>query len=294
MSRYMSNTLIGHRQARLDPSPVSRRRESPAVQSQPAPTPQHLSSPKLAATTVKATTRKERKPAHLESNNHSRTRRAKHVCTGHQSDTEIWRKLGVELPIIRVSAGHVLFHQGGAADTVYYVGSGKVHRMIATEKGDERLVAMHGPEEFCGEECLTSNARHMTSAHVVDAAHVVRIDREMMSRLLRESPTFAETFTAFLLSRNIKMEAALIDHLVGSVEDRLRHILVTLADTHNGGFCCDVITGIGQETLAALIGASRPRVNYLLNKFRKLGLIEYGGALPRGWIQLRSIEEMQK
>jgi CRP-like cAMP-binding protein len=202
------------------------------------------------------------------------------------------KKLCIQLPSVKLPAKHVLFRQGEAADAVFYIVSGRVHRMIATEKGNERLVAILGPEDFCGEECLTVRRLHTTSALVTEAAEIIRIDRMTMSRLLHEAPAVAEIFTAFLLSRHLKTEAALIDQLVGSVEQRLRHLLATLANMEVNGSRTGVITNTKQEMLAALVGTTRPRVNHFLNKFRKLGLIEFGGALPRGEIRIRSIARM--
>lgn len=204
------------------------------------------------------------------------------------------KRLCVQIPNAKFASKHVLFRQGEVADSVFYIGSGRIHRLITTEKGNERLVAILGSGDFCGEECLTAQPLHTTSALVVEAAEIVRIDRGTMVRLLHESTAFADGFTAFLLSRHLKTEAALIDQLVGSVEQRLRHVLVTLANTQVNVSGTDVITNVKQEMLAALVGTTRPRINHFLNNFRKLGLIEYGRPLPQGAIRVRNISGIHK
>lgn len=194
------------------------------------------------------------------------------------------QKLCVQLPCVKYPAGRALFRQGDPADAIFHVGSGRVHRTITTEKGDERLVAILGAGDFCGEECLTHQPYRMTSAIVVQDAEIARIDKGSMPRLLRDGPDLASAFTTYLVSHCLETESALIDQLVGSVEQRLRRVLLKLANIEEGDRHAGTISNVKQEMLASIVGTTRPRVNYLMNKFRKLGLIDYRRTSNRGQI----------
>ncbi len=194
----------------------------------------------------------------------------------HPDTKALPRKLCVQLPHTEYPAGRVLFRQGDPADTIFYVGSGRLHRSITTEKGDDRIVSILSAGDFCGEECLTGQSYRTTSAIVVQDAQIGRIDKGSMLRLLREWPDLSSAFTTYLVAHSLETESALIDQLVGSVEQRLRRVLLKLAnmgevDRRQVG----TISNIKQETLASIVGTTRPRVNYLMNKFRKLGWIDY-------------------
>lgn len=197
-------------------------------------------------------------------------------------------KLCVQFPHMRYSAGRPLFRQGDAADAIFYIAYGQVHRLVTTEKGDDRLVAILGPGDFCGEECLANKPYRTTSAVVVEDAEIARIDRTLMPGLLREWPDLAGAFTAFLVTHSLETEAALIDQLVGSAEQRLARVLLKLANVGDRGRDFGITSNVKQEMLANLIGSTRPRVNYFLNKFRRLGLIEYGDRLPPGTIKVHA------
>lgn len=194
--------------------------------------------------------------------------------------------LCVQFPTAIVQAGHVLYRQGELSDAVFYIAFGLVHRAVTAENGNERLVSILGPDDFCGEECLTAQPQHLASAIAVEKAQIIRIEKAEMRRLLRSSSAFSDVFTAFLLSRNLQMEGALIDQLTGSVEERLRHALLALAKRSGGDRYSGIVHIAKQEMLAALVGTTRPRINHLLNKFRKLGLIEYGEGVPSGEIRI--------
>lgn len=197
------------------------------------------------------------------------------------------RKLCIQFPHVRYASGRALFRQGDPADAFFYVASGRLHRTITTEKGNERLVAIVREHDFCGEECLARQRYRTTSAIVAEEAEIVRIDKSLMPVLMRDWADFADAFTASLLSHFLESEAALIDQLVGSVEQRLRRVLLKLANIGNNDRqvgVCDV----KQEMLAGLVGTTRPRVNYFLNRFRRLGLIEYGGTSGRGEIRVHA------
>ena len=160
--------------------------------------------------------------------------------------------------------------------------------MITTEKGNERLVAIVREQDFCGEECLARQRYRTTSAIVVENAEIVRIDKGLLPFLMRDWADFADAFSTSLLSHFLEAEAALIDQLVGSVEQRLRRVLLKLANVSNNDRQVGVVWNVKQETLAGLVGTTRPRVNYFLNKFRRLGLIEYGGTSGRGEIRVHA------
>ncbi len=202
----------------------------------------------------------------------------------HAKAKALLQKLCVQLARVKYPAGRSLFRQGEPADAIFYVASGRLHRTIMTDKGDERLVALLGPEDFCGEECLTHQTYRTTSALVVEDADIVRIDRSLMPRLLRDWPDLASAFTTYLLSHCLETESALIDQLVGSVEQRLTRVLLRLANIGAGEKHSGVVSNVKQDMLAGMVGTTRQRVNYFLNKFRKLGLIDYGGSSNRGQI----------
>lgn len=214
-----------------------------------------------------------------------RAAEASPAAPDHGADAKaLLRKLCVQLAHVKYPAGRSLFRQGDPADALFYIASGRLHRTIMTEKGDERLVALLGPEDFCGEECLAHQPYRTTSALVVEGADIVRIDRGLMPRLLHDWPDLAIAFTAYLLSHCLETESALIDQLVGSVEQRLARILLRLANVGEGERHSGIISKVNQDMLASMVGTTRQRVNYFLNKFRKLGLIDYGRASNRAQI----------
>lgn len=204
------------------------------------------------------------------------------------ASTTLRKSLCLQFPTMALRKRHVLFRQGEPASAVFYIATGLIHRVVGTVNGNERLLAILGPDDFCGEECLTAQSWHSTSAIAVEAAQVIRIEKAAMVRLLRDSSAFADVFTAFLLSRKLKTEAALIDQLVGSVEQRLKRALLALARAGRGGSDARIIANAKQEMLASLVGTTRPRINHFLNKFRELGLIDYGRGMPMGEIHLRA------
>lgn len=203
---------------------------------------------------------------------------------GHADAKALLRKLCVQLPHVKYGAGRALFRQGDPADAIFYVGAGRLHRIITSENGEDRLVAILGPQDFCGEESLTGSLRRTTSAIVVEGAEIVRIDRSLMPRLLSDWPDLASAFTSYLISHCLETESALIDQLFGSVEQRLRRVLLRLANVGEGEGRSGTISNVRQMMLADMVGTTRPRVNHLLNKFRKLGLIDYGRAFKDGEI----------
>ncbi|TWT13710.1 Crp/Fnr family transcriptional regulator [Reyranella sp. CPCC 100927] len=177
------------------------------------------------------------------------------------------------------SAKAIVFQQGGPADAVFYIQKGRIQLTVVSEHGKEGVVAILGPGDFFGEGCLAGQPLHISSASAMTAASVIRIEKETMIRVLHEQPGLSEMFMAFLLSRNIQIEADLIDQLFNSSERRLARLLLLLANFGKAGTLETVIPKVSQELLAARIGTTRSRINFFMNKFRKLGFIEYNGGL---------------
>jgi len=174
--------------------------------------------------------------------------------------------------------GETVFLQGDPADAVFYIQKGKVKVTVVSEQGKEGVIAMLGDGEFLGEGCLAGQPLHIATATATAESAVARIDRETMVRVLRDEPTLSQLFMSFLLTRNVQVEAELVDHLFNSSEKRLARILLLLANFGKEGKM-ETIPKVSQEVLAARIGTTRSRVNFFMNKFRKLGLIEYNGEL---------------
>ena len=175
--------------------------------------------------------------------------------------------------------GRPIFRQGDAADAVFYIQKGKVQITVVSEQGKEGVIAMLEPGEFFGEGCLAGQPLHMATASAMAECAIVRVEKDVMIRGLRDVPTFAQLFMAFLLSRNVQIEADLVDQLFNSSEKRLARVLLLLASFGKDGKMETVIPQINQEILAARVGTTRSRINFFMNKFRKLGFIEYNGTL---------------
>jgi CRP/FNR family cyclic AMP-dependent transcriptional regulator len=175
--------------------------------------------------------------------------------------------------------GQAIFRQGDEADAVYYIDKGKIQITVASKQGKEGVIAILEPGEFFGEGALAGQPLHMATASAMAEASVTRIDKETMIRRLREDPTFSQVFMGFLLSRNVQIEADLVDQLFNSSEKRLARVLLLLAHFGKDGKMEPVLPKISQDLLAARVGTTRSRINYFMNKFRKLGFIEYNGTL---------------
>ena len=181
--------------------------------------------------------------------------------------------------IVELREGTALFAQGDLADRVFYILKGQVKLTVMSAQGKEAVVAVLGPDAFVGEGCLAGQRLRMATATSMTDGTVVRLKKEAMIRLLHEQPVFAELFTTYLLSRNIRVEADLVDQLFNSSEQRLARILLLLAHVGKQEESELVIPKVSQELLADMIGTTRARVSFFMNKFRKLGLIEYNGRL---------------
>ena len=172
-----------------------------------------------------------------------------------------------------------VYRQGDPADAVHYIQAGKVQLTVVSEQGKEGVIAMLGAGEFFGEGCIAVQPLRMASASTMAKSTIVRIEKDVMLRLLHEQPAMSEMFMSFLLSRNIQIEADLVDQLFNSSERRLARLLLLLANYGKEGKMESVIPSINQDVLAARVGTTRSRISYFMNKFRKLGFIEYNGGL---------------
>jgi CRP-like cAMP-binding protein len=181
--------------------------------------------------------------------------------------------------IDKLPKDHTVFAQGDPADAVYYIQKGKVKVSVVSEQGKEAVVAILGAKEFFGEGCLAGQARRMATVTTMMDGVVIRLEKRAVVRVLQQEPTFAEVFIAHLLDRNIRIEADLVDQLFNSSEKRLARLLLLLANFGQEEEPEPMITKISQETLAEMIGTTRSRVSFFMNKFRKLGFISYNGGI---------------
>ena len=175
--------------------------------------------------------------------------------------------------------GQPVFRQGDAADAVFYIQTGKIQIAVVSEQGKERVVAILDAGEFFGEGCLAGQPLQLATASALIETKATRINKETMVGIIRDQPSFSQFFMSFLLTRNIAIEADLVDQLFNSSEKRLARVLLLLANYGKDGKMEPVIPHINQDMLAARVGTTRSRVNFFMNKFRRLGLIEYNGEL---------------
>ncbi len=180
--------------------------------------------------------------------------------------------------VVTYPPGGRVFSQGDPGDDVRYIREGAIKLSVISKAGKEAVIAMLGPGDFFGERALAGHDVRIETATAIAASSVLVIDKEVMVRLLHEQPTFADRFISFMLARNIRIEADLVDQLFNSSEKRLARTLLLLA-RYGQVHPPRSLPRISQETLAEMIGTTRSRVNYFMNKFRKLGLIEYNGAI---------------
>ena len=172
-----------------------------------------------------------------------------------------------------------VFSQGDPADAVFYIQRGKVKVTVVSEQGKEAVVAILGTSEFFGEACLAGQARRIATVTTMTESVVVRLEKAAIVRLIHQEPAFSEMFIAHLLGRAIRVEADLVDQLFNSSEKRLARLLLLLANFGKEGKPEPIIAKVSQETLAEMIGTTRSRVSFFMNKFRKLGFIEYNGSI---------------
>jgi CRP/FNR family cyclic AMP-dependent transcriptional regulator len=184
---------------------------------------------------------------------------------------------GVAETTVQYARGDVIFTQGDAARQVMYIQSGGVRLSAQSKTGREAVLAMLGPGDFLGEGCLAGQRFRMGTATAIMPSTILLIGSDTMARLLHEQPAMSDRFIVHMLARNIRIEEDLIDQLFNSSEKRLARALLLLARYGKQTRPVRVIPKISQKTLAEMVGTTRPRVNFFLNKFRTLGFIEYNG-----------------
>jgi CRP-like cAMP-binding protein len=186
---------------------------------------------------------------------------------------------GIPQTIVKYGRGEAVFTQGEACDHVLYIQSGGVKLSVLSKTGKEAVVAMLGPGDFFGEGCLAGQ-RRMGSATAITPSAILRVRKRQMAELLHRQSTMSDRFISHLLTRNIRIEEDLIDQLFNSSEKRLARTLLLLARYGKQAIPVRMVPKISQDTLADMVGTTRSRVNFFLNKFKKLGFIEYHGEMP--------------
>ena len=188
-------------------------------------------------------------------------------------------KVGEGRSLLDLPKQRVVFAQGDKADAVFYLRHGKVKLTVVSTQGKEAVVALLGEGEFFGEGCLIAQPLRMATAATLTPCAILRMEKAAMVRVLHTQPTFAARFITHLLTRNIRIEEDLVDQLFNSAEKRLARVLLLLASFGKEGKPELVIPKISQETLADMIGTTRSRVSFFMNRFRKLGFIDYNDGL---------------
>jgi len=181
--------------------------------------------------------------------------------------------------VVRYQRGAAVFAQGAVANNVFYVQGGGVKLSVLSTTGKEAVVAILGPGDFFGEGCLAGQPMRMGSATAMVATSVLRIPKKEMMRMLHDQSSFSDLFIAHMVGRNIRIEEDLVDQLFNSSEKRLARALLLLARYGKDDLPLRELPKLSQETLAEMVGTTRSRVNFFMNKFRKLGFIEYNGKL---------------
>ena len=180
---------------------------------------------------------------------------------------------------VRYAASEIIFTQGQPGASVLYVQSGAVKLSVLSRSGKEAIVAMFGPRDFFGEGCLAGQSVRIATATAIAPSQVLSVPKRTMLRLLHSESGFSDRFIAHMLQRNMRIEEDLVDHLFNSSEKRLARTLLLLARYGGQDTAPRVLPKLSQEALAEMIGTTRSRVNFFMNKFRKLGFIEYNGEI---------------
>jgi len=175
--------------------------------------------------------------------------------------------------------GQIVYRQGDPADSVFFIQSGKVKKTVVSEQGKEAVVALLEAGDFFGEGSLAGETLRLATVSALTKCIITRVSKADITRVIHEEPAFAELFIAHLLARNSRVEEDLVDQLFNSSEKRLARTLLLLANFGKEGRPEPIIAKVSQETLAEMIGMTRSRVSFFMNKFRKLGLIDYNGSI---------------
>ena len=179
--------------------------------------------------------------------------------------------------ITKYRPNQVIFAQGDPADSLFFIDDGKVKITVVSDQGKEAVLAILANGDFFGEGCLTGQPRRLARAAAMSDSVIMRIDTATIIRVLHEEPKFSELFMSYLLTRKARVEADLVDQLFNSSEKRLARALLLLANFGKEGKPERVIAKLSQETMAEMVGTTRSRVNVFMNKFRKLGFVDYNG-----------------
>jgi CRP/FNR family cyclic AMP-dependent transcriptional regulator len=186
-------------------------------------------------------------------------------------------KVGAGKSILEFEKNENVFVQGDIADTVFYIQKGKIKLTVISKHDKEAVVGILGPGQFFGEGCMNGHALRIATTTAMEDCVITSITKQAMTAALHEQPAFSELFVAYLLTRNSRIEEDLIDQLFNSSERRLARMLLLLANFGKEGSPQSIRPNISQETLAEMIGTTRSRVSHFMNKFRRLGLIDYNG-----------------
>ena len=181
--------------------------------------------------------------------------------------------------ISKYRKNQVVYQQGEPADSVFYIQTGKVKKTLLSEQGREAVVAVFGSGDFFGERCLTGNPRRFATVSAITECAITRIPKANIIEVIQKEPAFAELFISHLLARTSRIEADLVDQLFNSSEKRLARALLLLANFGKEGEPELILAKISQQTLAEMVGTTRSRVSFFMNKFRQLGLIDYNGKI---------------
>jgi len=200
---------------------------------------------------------------------------------GFQPDTFL-ATIGDGRRILSVPKKEVIFAQGDGADAVFYIQKGKVRLTVVSQAGKEATIGIVSEGTFFGEGSLAGQLLRMGSAAAMTDCELLRLEKKAMMEALHREPAFSEMFVAYLLARNIRYEEDLVDQLFNSSEKRLARVLLLLAHFGKEGTPETVVPKISQETLAEMVGTTRSRVSFFMNRFRKLGFIDYAGGLGGG------------
>jgi CRP/FNR family transcriptional regulator, cyclic AMP receptor protein len=187
--------------------------------------------------------------------------------------------VGVARTIIQCPKDYKIFSQGDPAESVFYIQQGRVKLKVKSKQGKEAVIAILGPSDFLGEACLIGQTVCLATATAIAPSCVLRIEKNEMLRVLHEERTFSDLFIPYVLSRNVRAQEDLVDQLFNSTEQRLARTLLLLAHYGKEGTPETVVPEITQETLAGMVGTTRSHVNFFMNKFKKLGLIDYKDGL---------------
>jgi len=191
---------------------------------------------------------------------------------------EFLAKSGLGKTLLALKKKHTLFSQGDPADCIFFVQDGRLKLTVVSKSGKEAMIALLGPGDFIGEDCVSAaNSKRLATAVSITECALLRIEREEMLRVLHQEHALSDVFCSFLLARNARIQEDLIDQMFNSSEKRLARILLLLAQFGKEGKPEKVIPNLSHQMLADIVGTTRPRVTFFMNRFRKLGFIDYNG-----------------